>query len=427
MKIYKYAIMVLSITCTFACKKTEFDYRNNNDVPVDSIAKIILKANHYNLLADGRAQIEIKPFLYRGAKLVKVLDDRVKDEWIKYYDINGNEHSRFFTTDDQSLVGDTLKIYAKIKDIVSDTVEFSIKAPIPENEYEEITFPVIFHVVQTKEDIRAFGGKFKAGLIDNYIKRMNYVFSGEVSKNPVGVDTKIRFKAALYDPKGNLLEEPGINRIEVDGSVPSTDKYKNFIMEDDNNLNWPFDKYINIWLITDSDEAYKNFGYQISKYSIPGQIYSGTDMSEKPIGLSFNEVDHNTWKPEPLMSGIIYKLQLMHVYKYSARYRHYNFDLMHYLGIYFGLLPTHKHSSYSYSKDYCDDTFNYNHSSRRYLRNRTPVKSHGNYMFLSENIMDDQVGLHRSISKDQTKRIRWIIENCPGRSAWKSKFAFEGK
>ena len=47
--------------------------------------------------------------------------------------------------------------------------------------------------------------------------------------------------------------------------------------------------------------------------------------------------------------------------------------------------------------------------------------------FRSENIMDDPTGLHISVSKNQCERIRWLLENCPERAAWKNDFAFTGK
>jgi hypothetical protein len=47
--------------------------------------------------------------------------------------------------------------------------------------------------------------------------------------------------------------------------------------------------------------------------------------------------------------------------------------------------------------------------------------------FRAENIMDDSRGVHCSVSRDQAIRMRWFLNNCPARTAWKSDFAFTGK
>lgn len=422
---HKY-IIILALCCTiFSCTKNDFSYPDNDLIDLDSISGIKLKLNHYNLLADGKAELEIKPILFKTKDSIIVLNDRVNSDWIKYHTLSEEKVSRYFTTSDESLIGDTIRVYATIEDKVSDTVSFIVKSPLKDDDYKEITFPVIFHICQSKNDIASYGGPIPSDKITNLIERMNKVFSGSISKNPIGVDTKIRFKLALYNPDGELLDEPGINRIVSDTVINDKNKYINFIQA--NKIDWPFSKYLNIWLLSDNEEAYRYFSYDITRKCIPNSIYTGTDITDKPEGLKFEEIDISSWEPEPNNFGIKYKAQLLNQFKFSIGTRYDN-DFMFYLGKYFGLLITHKASSWGkIPNDYCDDTFAYKISSRYYKSNKTMIKeTDGGYRFLSENIMDDQTGLHRSISKDQAIRIRWIVKNCPGRSAWKSDFAFTG-
>ena len=51
----------------------------------------------------------------------------------------------------------------------------------------------------------------------------------------------------------------------------------------------------------------------------------------------------------------------------------------------------------------------------------------GDYFFLSENIMDDPSGVHRSVSLQQALRMHWVLQHCPERAMWKSDYAFTGK
>lgn len=80
------------------------------------------------------------------------------------------------------------------------------------------------------------------------------------------------------------------------------------------------------------------------------------------------------------------------------------------------------------SDDHCQDTQPYYLGAPdSYKGNKTMFKAVESCFFLAENIMDDQSGVHRSVSAEQAKRMRWVLENCPERSAWKSDFAFTGK
>lgn len=93
-------------------------------------------------------------------------------------------------------------MHAKIKgaDLSSNTVTFTISDPSVSDTYTEITIPVIFHLIQSNQDIAGYGGEIPMERIHLLIDKINNTFSGNVSTNAMGVDTKIRFKAAVYDP-----------------------------------------------------------------------------------------------------------------------------------------------------------------------------------------------------------------------------------
>jgi zinc-dependent metalloproteinase lipoprotein len=421
-------ISTIIISCLlFACSASEYEYPDNNNVSPESIVDIQLKPNHFELVADGKAEIDFNPVLFKTEEKIPVLDDRIDPSWIKYKTVTGEEISRTFSTSDPSFVGSTIEVFASVNNVVSDTIYFTVKAPLETSLYNEITFPVVFHITQAKDEVLNYGGEIPAGKIDKLLKRMNDVCSGELSNSPVGTDTKIRFKPALYNPDGEDLREPGINRFIVDGQVNSDNMYKDFIREN-SNINWPYDKYLNIWIFTDSQRAYSDFSFEVTELCKPNAVFTGTDLSNKPQGLNLVEVNEGNWNPVPQDYGIKIKSNLLNSQKLIFN-RESDNDFMHYLGNYFGLLKTHTHrTNATIPDDYCDDTIGYLPGEEFYKENRTTIKETASgYRFVSENIMDDQTGLHKSISEDQMIRIRWVAENCPGRSAWKSDFAFTGE
>lgn len=425
---FKINISTIIVSCLMiACSASDYDYPNNDVVEVESITEVVLKPNHYQLVSNGIAEIDLNPVLFKTDDKVEVLNDRVNQDWITYYTASGEEIERFFSTTDQSLNGSTIEVYAMVNGMKSNTVSFKVESPLDLTAYEEITYPVVVHLIQTKSEVLNYGGEIPAGKIDKLLERMNNVFSGSVSNNPVGVDTKVRFKPALYTPNGDRLFEDGINRFIVDGDIVSDNKYKDFI-EANSEVNWPQDKYLNVWIFTDSQGAYKNFSWSVTEECEPYVVFTGTNLDNEPQGLDLTEVEASSWNPDPKDYGLKIKASLLDSHKLSFTKEGDN-DFMHYMGNYFGLLKTYHSSGVDYiPDDYCEDTFGYAPGNDFYKENKTTVKETSDgYRFVSENVMDDQTGLHKSISEEQMLRIRWVAENCPARFAWKSDFAFTGE
>lgn len=416
---------ILTVYCT-ACTPDRYEFREMGTVDMNQIREIRLRASHYQLLADGRANIEFNPLLI-NEEGEEVPDDRVDHTQINYYTSSGETIPRLYATSDVSLIGQEISVTARIKgrELSSNTVSFTVADPTTAEAYTEITVPIVFHLIESDDDITEYGGDIPAERIQLILDKINYTFSGTVSKNAMGVDTKIRFKAALYDPYGNRLTEPGINRIYVDEvSDAAKDQYQTFIMNQ--KALWPYDRYLNVWLISDRANEYTKFYNTISRTCIPHYLLPGTETADVPAGLTLTAQPEN-WTPTPHETGILYKLQSIHTMVRSFGATNEN-ELVNCFGLYLGLLPTWTASATSLPEDYCTDTHNYYGADPNgYKKNESAWKLVGDYYFLAENIMDDPVGVHRSISLQQAERARWILEHCPERSAWKSDFAFTGK
>ena len=426
MKRILYTLVAIFIGCIISCTPDKDEVLEMGLVDMDHIKDIKLRTSHYQLLANGKAQLEFNPLLTTKDGFT-VQDSRVDHSQIEYYTSTGETLPKVFSTSDKSLIGKEINVHAKIKgaDLTSNTVTFTISDPSVSDTYTEITIPVIFHLIQSNQDIAGYGGEIPMERIHLLIDKINNTFSGNVSTNAMGVDTKIRFKAVVYDPYKNKLQEPGINRIYVEKVTDAAkDQYKTFIK--DQKALWPYDKYLNVWLISDRENEYDKFFYTISRTCIPRYIATEADPAKIPEGLTLSSLPEN-WTPVPNEVGILYKLQSIQTMVRSFGEKNEN-ELVNGFGYYLGLLPTWGASSSAKPQDYCSDTHKYyGNDNEGYNKNQTAYKLVGDCFFLAENIMDDPVGVHRSVSQQQAQRMRWILNNSPERSAWKSDYAFTGR
>lgn len=426
MKSILYFLGTIFIGCIISCTPDKYDILEIGMVDMKQVKEIKLRTSHYQVLANGKAQLEFNPLLITDDGF-EVRDDRVDHSQIEYYTSSGESLSKIFTTTDKSQVGKEFSVQAKIKgtDLSSNMVKFSVVDACVLDTYTEITIPVVFHLIQSNDDIASYGGEIPMERIHLLIEKINNTFSGVTSANAMGVDTKIQFKAAVYDPYGNKLQEPGVNRIYVDKVTDEAkDQYDTFIKKQ--KALWPFDKYLNVWLVSDRENEYKTFFYTISRTCTPRYFDTESDLLEVPKGLTLKTLP-DEWSPMVNEVGILYKLQSIQTMVRTFGEKSEN-ELVTALGYYLGLLPTWGPNKSSLPQDYCHDTHKYyGNDANGYNNNQTAYKLVGDCYFLAENIMDDPVGVHRSVSLQQSLRIRWILNNCPERSAWKSEFAFTGK
>ena len=430
--ISRFIAILLGLQLGTACTPEDYTYTNNEIVDPTTIDSVALIPNQHMLIADGYAQLDLRPVLFNKQRF-RIPDSRIQEEWLEYITPSGQPISRHFSTSEASLIGQTITTQVRVKgtDIISQPVSFQIVAPLEEKYMTPITIPVIFHVIQTTEDIESYGGPYSQEKIELLLQKLNHLFEGSASVNPVGVNTHIHFKMAEYDPDGQKMINPGLNRATITtldaGNIENN--FENFLV--DHHLIWPADKYMNIWLISDRKNLVADFANQVSTSCRPQYVYPGTSVQERPKGIDWQELPagitltaHET--------GIIYKLQELDVITRSFTNNSGSAsacnELAYYVGGYLGLLPTCTFDKQETGTDYCEDTIDYwGKDAGSTIRNNTWYKEEENYYFRSENIMDDPTGLHTSISKNQCERIRWVLENCPERAAWKSNFAFTGQ
>lgn len=412
-----------------ACSPDEEIFHDNSKVDPAIVDAVTIMPNQKRLIADGNAQIELQPTVFTKSG-TQVPDTRVDDDWIEYTsDTPGVVAGRVISIADASLVGKTVTVKARVKTTgkESDPVSFSVIASKKDQFANELVIPVVFHILQTKDDIDNYGGEFKLERIEMQLKRLNNMFSGAVSHNAVGVNTNIRFEMAQYDQYGNRLVEPGVDRKTIaDGAFSKKDGSDIDSLITAERLLWSADDYLNVWLVSDRKGVVSDFANDVTAKCAPCYVKAAT--ADAPKGLKLQEYAGQALKPS--QAGIIYKLSELDVAERSFfvsnnnKKQGYN-ELGYYIGLFYGLLPTCNYSNTKAGTDYCDDTIDYAATSTG--GNKDWYKTMDGCYFRAENIMDDPRGVHCSVSQDQTIRMRWTMNNCVGRMQWKSTFALSGK
>ena len=412
---------IVSVALLAACTPDDEVFHDNSHVDESIVDSVSIRPNQKYLIADGNAQIELQPTVYTTSG-TQVPDTRVNDDWIEYStDTPGVSAGRTISVSDASLAGKSITVRAKIKRTgkISEPVTFSLIAPKKEQYADVRTIPVIFHVLQTKDDIDNYGGEFKLERIEMQLKRINNMLSGAISHNPVGVNSNIQLAMAEYDQYGGRLVEPGVERTTIsDGAFKKKDGSDIDSLLVAERLLWPADKYLNIWLISDRKGVVSDFANDVTAKCAPTFVYS--DATDVPKGLKLTPYADETLTPS--QAGIIYKLSQLDVTERSFyvsnnnKKQGYN-ELGYYIGLFYGLLPTCNYKDTKATTDYCDDTMDYASTSTG--GNQDWYKTVDGYYFRAENIMDDPRGVHCSVSQDQAIRMRWFMDHCPGRMQWK--------
>lgn len=429
---YKCILIISAVSILLACTPEADVIGEPQTIDIAQISRIELKPSNIFLIANGKATLNLTPIVYIKSKInenkgkeVRLPESRIKEEWFEFKSSSGLDLKRKFSTSDASLIGKTIdaKLILKGTNIESNIAKFTIIDDISDSGHKkEITFPIVFHVIQQNNEDEITGLMYDKELFYNILDKFNNTFSGINSINAVGVDTHIRFKPALYAPTGEKLPEAGIHRITVDElGDPEADVVTN-------NLIWNPKQYLNIWLVSGLNDNGPGFAMRFLSKCKPSYKYPTSENAPQGIELD-DYTDNSTFSI--YNAGIMYKLQdigaISRSYSIYYGYLPGTNELVHYLGYYFGLLPNNIFKLPMPGEDFCDDTVGYFISSDFYLKNESAYKETPECFFLSENIMDDPTGFHNSISKAQSKRIHWILQNCPERSAWKSPFAFTGK
>lgn len=257
------------------------------------------------------------------------------------------------------------------------------------------TIPIIVHVIHNGEAV-GNGTNISQAQVNSQIDVLNEDFrrilgTPGYNTNPVGADVEIEFCPALVDEAGNVLAEPGINRVNRNTAGFSAPAYgDNYI---DNTIKpatvWNPDDYMNVWVMSMSGGI---LGYaQFPETSLAGMSTAGQDPDTDGVVIGYNYFGNMGNVSAPFDAG-----------------RTATHEVGHYLGL--------RHiwgDGGCGVDDYCDDTpasdgANYG------CPNTTSCSS----VDMVENYMDYTDDACMNIfTIDQTARMRFVMENSPRRAS----------
>lgn len=437
----KQIVALLTIIILLAACQKEDDYVYENPVTLADIKMISLRADHKTLLPDGKAKMQFYITAYGLKELpdysVTYEDDSAIytpsvacDTFIipadmlpagslKLYDEEGREYPDFAYTTTDTKERD-ITFYAKSGELESEKLTIRIRK-LPEENYEELVFPVIFHVMNPAEEVGVPKFTVTEESVKTNLERLNNVFNSLVTTDPNSWKANIRFEPAKYNPSGVKLSVAGIHQWNISASekFEDIDDYEAYVLSKKSSLMYDYRHYLNIWLINFPKGS--TASAKAPTVILPNETIAGLYAKEWPV-IGFPE------KPKDVgffinMSSFLNPIT-------SANF----FEISNPMALFFGLLNTEASEMNGMSNmvdgdtDYCADTYYYWNDNQSVMkdtsRNDNPGKN--TVYFTSYNIMD-RYSKKNSITADQVARIRMHIEKCPSRWMYKSKFPFTGK
>ena len=419
--------LILSVVTLTSCSPDISEVFDTTSVDVSIIDSIILKPSNSFLIASSQNEVDLFPVCYysvQGQRMILPMET-IKDEQFVWKDEKGREVSRKFSTSDPELFGTQKSFTVSISsrpEITSKPATVNIISPeVPESEK---VVPIVFHVIQSTDEVGRLGIVYEDALFLKQLEKLNNVFSYRVTKDATGADTKIRFAPAVFDPLGNRLATPGIARHVFDYSItpapnadfPITLEQIEKVVNDAKAI-WNPDEYFNVWLISEASDQIKEFAYYIIEYVFTPLFVLNEDALQSAPSWLFLSVPSSPDEILITSKGLPYRLQDLLSAQNAANTTN---ELINYIGYYFGLDLYTSHS-FPLVPDYKKGKPGF------YLKNETEIKENDKNFFRSTNIMDDYTGMHTTVSQDQAKVMHWTLENVVGRQFWKSSRALTGK
>lgn len=433
MKKIIYVLCILSITFV-SCQKNEIEEFVNTNT-IDDIVSLELFANSQHLFADGSSALSflvkaygeaeaVQSFLvdevngiYKDSTVVRTFEfkkGRIPENLIKIYMEDGTELTDdYFST---TSTADSLRLYAQAGDVRSPLFAVALEQD-PKPSYSEIVIPVIFHLLPHADNEVAVNN-ISADFLKEKIDRLNQVFANTLQKNPHSVDLNVKFELATVDPDGNTLSESGMKRHTSVGSMDNEELYNHYP-----STAWDPDKYLNIWIskvIYDYNGYYARGWGSWALYESWDGVY--TEYPKYIVGdnsiLPFHYKQTTLTETADFNVDFTYAADIGILFSPSGLYDDAEFKFEYSIGKFFGLVPTNYRSGYytpvvDNDVDFCYDTYFYKQVFL--VREKTTYSSYAHTPgidFLSYNIMDPYSSA-TTITYEQAKRIRTVLENCP--------------
>lgn len=260
------------------------------------------------------------------------------------------------------------------------------------------TIPVIVHVIHNGDAV-GVNENISQAQINSQITALNNDYgkiSGTLGDNSLSFssDSKIRFALALYDPNGELLTEPGIDRVLYASQASWTDTQIDATLKP--NTQWDPKRYLNIWTVTFGGSSKSVLGYA----QFPERANSGlSDLQSSEVA--------NT-------DGVVISYRAFGTTGNISTTYNKGRTASHEIGHFLGLYHIWGDQQDCSGTDYCGDTppcsaENYNCPTTAPIQCSNQTRLISNYMDYSPD------GCMNNFTNNQTARMQAVLNSSPRR------------
>ena len=420
--------IISTVACLSGCKQSEFDYKMV-EVNAADVSSINFYTGSDMLIADGKATLK---FIVETNKTIKNADGTTASQLfdyrklpagtVKIYEETTNKEVGFTYNTSTAVAGTKLKFYAQVGSIKSPVKEVTIRATPPT--LPTLYVDVIFHVWELNPtnaayDPSSFQPTNYADIV-NGLKIMNDIINNKVGNAPNGAAANIVFRLATKNPAGQILQNPGYDRIVYSDEVKTNPlllpinpgDFTSFINKTPANVAkyiWNPKSYLNIQLFPFGSST--SLGALFPAKQLPPA--PGESLIPGISGIAADEDDFVTATPAQSTTT----LMPYSVFRPGFERR---IEIFNAIGNFYGLYATSYNAARLYS-DFCQDTPEYASANQDNTTN-IQTTTNGEKFFL-ENAMDDNryPSSRNSLTLDQVNRMRSVMLKCPGRKNSKTQ------
>ncbi len=285
------------------------------------------------------------------------------------------------------------------RDLQRKMVELKAKMASSRGTADIITIPIVVHIIHNGEAV-GVGRNISQAQIQSQIETLNEDFRRRINTNGYntdsrGADIEVEFCLAQFNPNGQRMTEPGIDRVngnrtswtraDIEGSLKPT-------------TSWDPNKYFNIWVLDFAAQDDNLLGYAQfpSNSGLSGVPSGGGSASTDGVVVNYANFGNSQKGSFPLLKA---------PYNLGRTLTH---ETGHWLGL------RHIWGDASCGDDFCSDTPTQASESRGCQKGR--ISCGGANMV--ENYMDySDDACFNIFTKDQKTRMRTVMEVSPRRAS----------
>lgn len=408
LKYLNLAAIIIGMASLFSCKGDE-NYEDAMKLAQENatrypITRIEIYPNSAQLIADGKSELHFLVKCYQKLNdsiTVPVIKDRIPFDKIM---ITSSDGKTFPVNEGYSNMGgtDSISFTCQLDTVKSKVVKVAL-TPAEDLNLEPVKVPLAVHAIYSEKTKPAVEFLTKE-IMQKIVDRLNKAFAGTLYNAPSSYPANVEFELAVFE------------KVLVDTETEDTQqKQYDYISQ---NLIKDPKHYLNIWIVS-------NMMFD----QMPPQKCQPSYTFGNPEDIPFFSA--NWWDPAKVLTKVsslsevpVTPVEVGFPVLYSDCFKMLTGDAANpietLVGRYYGLLPTGNTDEGvlmfdNTDVDFCPDTFSYLDNSMSHEKQTLQIgENPTRYFYESYNIMDSYSKC-TTISRDQVKRLRQVMKDCPYR------------